>query len=491
MYFTDELKEIVFSNDVTKRKYICGKDFKYFLLYYFSQYIKFPFADFHFEMFNNLETITEKQIRELGFIMFRESAKTSIVKAYITWCIIYKKKDFILVSSYEKENSINTIVDVINNLVANKKILSDFGQIVKLSKDKDDDKKRAKRQSVFDMENGVRIIALSTQESPRGNNNDSFRPDLIVFDDTENFKTKNSEKITLQIIAHMEEALTAGNLAELGVIYMGNYITDKGSVQWLINRSKTDTKIKVQNVPIMIDKVPTWDGKYCLTDEEAEETGKISIESIERMVAPSVFQAEFMNNPFAADGNVFSKTWFKYITSEELKNKVTRTYITIDTATSDKKGDYTGVIVNKVDSDGIWNVEAYRYRVNALDLVNNLFALYNVHKPISIGIEKTTYTLGFMNFLEQEMRKRQVFLPIVELKHGGTKKEQRIRDNLETRYASSSIKHVQGFTHELEDELLKFPHSLHDDLIDALSYQDQVVKSYKPISVSYTKVYKF
>lgn len=491
MYFTDELKEIVFSNDVTKRKYICGKDFKYFLLYYFSQYIKFPFADFHFEMFENLNLISEKKIRELGFIMFRESAKTSIVKAYITWCILYKKKEFILVSSYEKENSVNTIVDVINNLVANKKITSDFGQIVKLSKDKDDDKKRAKRQSVFDMENGVRIIAISTQESPRGNNNDSYRPDLIVFDDTENFKTKNSDKVTHQIIAHMEEALTAGNLAELGVIYMGNYITDKGSVQWLINRSTMDNKIKIQNVPIMVDKVPLWSGKYTLTDEEADGTGKVSIESIERMVSPSVFQAEYMNNPFAVDGSIFKKEWFKYIEQEDLKKKQGRVYITIDTATSDKKGDYTGVIINKVDSDDIWNIEAYRYRVNALDLVNNLFSLYNIHKPISIGIERTTYTLGFMNFLEQEMRKRQVFLPIVELKHGGTKKEQRIRDNLETRYASNSIRHVKGFTHELEDELIKFPNSLHDDLVDALSYQDQVVKSYKPISVSYTNVYKF
>ena len=40
-------------------------------------------------------------------------------------------------------------------------------------------------------------------------------------------------------------------------------------------------------------------------------------------------------------------------------------------------------------------------------------------------------TQGFMNFLQLEMRKRQTFLPIIELKHGGKKKEERIKNVLE------------------------------------------------------------
>jgi len=74
------------------------------------------------------------------------------------------------------------------------------------------------------------------------------------------------------------------------------------------------------------------------------------------------------------------------------------------------------------------------------------------------------------------MRRRKIFLPILELSHEQRNKEIRIR-GLIPRYASGSIFHVQGFTKELESELRDFPRGLHDDIIDALSYQLQVADS--------------
>ena len=60
------------------------KDPRYFPLFfafYFPEYIKYPFADFRFRMFVDTQRLLAGDIRELAWIMFRESAKTWIAKA--------------------------------------------------------------------------------------------------------------------------------------------------------------------------------------------------------------------------------------------------------------------------------------------------------------------------------------------------------------------------------------------------------------------------
>ena len=103
-----------------------------------------------------------------------------------------------------------------------------------------------------------------------------------------------------------------------------------------------------------------------------------------------------------------------------------------------------------------------------------LFALHESRKYTAIGIEKTIYTEGLKPFLDSEQRRRRRFLPIVELKHGGTAKEIRIR-GLIPRYAAGSIRHVMGRCEPLEEEQMQFPAGMKDDVIDAAAYQLQIV----------------
>ena len=101
--------------------------------------------------------------------------------------------------------------------------------------------------------------------------------------------------------------------------------------------------------------------------------------------------------------------------------------------------------------------------------------------------------MALKEFFDEEMRKRNKFPNIVDLLHGGKKKEERIRGSLLGRYESNSINHIEGYCAELEQQLLAFPNSKNDDIADGLSYQDQIaqspfqkvemkVKAYKPQS---------
>lgn len=188
------------------------------------------------------------------------------------------------------------------------------------------------------------------------------------------------------------------------------------------------------------------------------------------------WSALYMQDPLDESTQEFKRSFFRYTPKQSLLAKTTSNYITIDTAISERdSADSTGIVRNYVDDQNKWNIKAYRMKISPTELIDNLFAMNAEDRPVSIGIEKTIYLQAIKPFLDDEMRRRNTFLPIVELQHNQTQKETRIR-GLIPRYESGSIFHIEGETKELEDELLRFPKAVHDDVMDALAYQLQIAK---------------
>lgn len=454
-----------------ERKYLCEQDFSLFMAYYFLNYIKYPFAGFHFEMFQDLKDLMTGKYREVAWIMFRESAKTSIAKIFLVYLICYKKKKYINVDSFDKENSERILFDIVNTLQTNNRLIADFGQLYNAPREQD--KATVKRVSNFITNNDIRVEAHSTQESIRGRLHKDQRPDFFLFDDIETNKTRDSKAYTEQVIKHLEEVL-AGLSADASVLYLGNFITEYGSIAMIKSRARTDHKLLYRDVPAIKDGIPTWKGKYAISDSEAKQTGKVSLEDKLRQLGPQVFNAEMLNLPIDENTAEFKKSWFKYIPEEEVHNKNTLCFITIDTALSqEKNSDSTGVTINWVSQDNFWHIKSYRVRVNPKELVDLLFRLYDQYNPEQIGVEKTMYTQALKPFVEDEMRKRNKYLPIVELMHQSISKETRIR-GLVQRYASGSIFHIADTCLDLEEEARTFPRGQHDDVLDSLAYQPQI-----------------
>jgi hypothetical protein len=188
------------------------------------------------------------------------------------------------------------------------------------------------------------------------------------------------------------------------------------------------------------------------------------------------FAAQYQQNPVNRETQVFKDELFKYISFDELKEKQTRCYITIDSALSKKKqSDNTGVCINWVDNENIWHFKAYKKKVDPNELIDLIFDLHSAFKPISIGLEETVMTQAIDPFLTVEMGKRNIFPNVVPLKHGGVNKETRIRGLL-PRYERGYIKHINGMCGDLENELVRFPSSAHDDVMDATAYQIQIAE---------------
>lgn len=454
------------------RYVLAENSFGLFALYYFSNYFQYALSPFHYKMIEDLERlIVTDEIRELAFIMFRESAKTTFSKIFLIWLIIFKKRKYINVDSFDKENAERILFDIAFELTNNQRLIDDFGVFFTRKRGVDDIKQT--KISNFVTENGIRLEAHSTQESVRGRLHLNQRPDFLLLDDFETNKTKDSKAYTKQVYDHISEAL--GGMSPDGrILYLGNYITEYGNVQNLFNRAKIDDRVVVHNIPVMDDQeVPTWGSKYARTDKEAKETGKVSIEDIEKKLGSYVFSYEMMNKPIDDKQAEFKKNNIVHVTELDVKKLDTLCFITIDSAVSEKESaDYTGVVINRVSPDNKWYVTSYRLKVNTRELIDHIFYLVNTYKPKTIGIEETTFTMAIKPFLQEEMRKRALFFSVTELKHKSTLKETRIRA-LIPRWENGGI-FLVGDNIELVDEMRSFPRGIHDDVLDSLAYQMQV-----------------
>ena len=219
------------------------------------------------------------------------------------------------------------------------------------------------------------------------------------------------------------------------------------------------------------------------------------LEDIKAVQGPYNWQSLYQQTPISSGNQEFKNEWIKTITSAELESMNTRKFLTIDTAMSKKStADYTGFCDNRVNKENKWHLKAWKAKISPEELVDTIFSLHTKHRYEKIGIEKTAYTEGLKPYLDEEQRKRDVHLPLVELKHNQTNKEVRIR-GLIPHYAAGSVYHVVGECADLEEQMFTFPVGVNDDVLDATCYQLQIAekmgeggaKIFKPAWKGYNK----
>ncbi len=204
--------------------------------------------------------------------------------------------------------------------------------------------------------------------------------------------------------------------------------------------------------------------------------------AIKKDIGGYEWSALYQQEPVDDENRMFMPEWFKYKELTEVEELSTSRYLTIDTKSTNAKDagtDYIGVCLNFVDSDNNWYLRSERVKLSSKGLVDLMFNWYTRYQVASIGIEKTAFTEGLKPYIDQEMRTRNMFLPIVELSHGGTRKEIRI-EGLAPRYERGSIYHIKqsgtNLCADLEEELLRFPIAKNDDASDATAYQNQIAE---------------
>lgn len=229
---------------------------------------------------------------------------------------------------------------------------------------------------------------------------------------------------------------------------------------------------------------PIFPEAICITEQErldALEKG-IELESIERLKASTKaqFYGQYLNDPLDDALLEFKREWFQTIPEGWMGQLInTPSIISIDPAFRlSQSADRSGIVVTKTLKDNsVCVLDAVGIRANPQMLVEYIFQMVDRYQPVQkVLLETVVSQIMLMNLLQDEMKRRNKFFVLHEVKpESNENKAVRIR-GLIPHYSNRRIFHAPHLM-DLENELLEFPKGMHDDIIDALSYQ---VKFWRP-----------
>ena len=196
------------------------------------------------------------------------------------------------------------------------------------------------------------------------------------------------------------------------------------------------------------------------------------------------FQQEYMASFDAQGSEHFDVEDFNY--HEELSTAIPGDfYIAIDLAGfEEKRGSKTAKRDNSaiacvyVSDDGRWQVEDIIFGRWTLDeTAEKIFDAVAKYRPLAVGIEKGIAQQAVMGPLQDLMRRSGRIFRLQLLTHGNQKKTDRILWSLGGRFETGFVSlNRADWNITFVDEASNFPSKLvHDDLLDALSYIDQMV----------------
>lgn len=207
------------------------------------------------------------------------------------------------------------------------------------------------------------------------------------------------------------------------------------------------------------------------------------VEAAKNSMSSFAFRQEFLASFEAASRDLFKEDWIEIDDNEPDDG---RYFIAVDlagfinvdkeAANKNKKLDETAIAVVKVNDEGWWVADILHGRWDIKETCNQLIRAVMKYEPISVGIEKGSLKNAVLPYMMDLMRKHNFYFRIDDCTHGNQKKTDRIVWALQGRFEHGKVKLNFGeWNNEFIDQLVNFPNSqLHDDLVDALAYIDQI-----------------
>jgi len=225
------------------------------------------------------------------------------------------------------------------------------------------------------------------------------------------------------------------------------------------------------------------------TTQDNETIDPKEIEAAKRTLSSFAFKQEYLSSFDTSGADVFKPEWFKTAPEPQYGSYV----VAIDLAgfeevaknanASKKRLDESAIAIVKVEDNGNWWVEKIIHgRWDIRETAVNILKSIRDYQPNAVGIERGALKNAVLPYLNDLMRKNNIYAHIQDLTHGNRKKTDRVVWSLQGRMEHGRISFNEDEDwDEFKDQLVMFPTAgVHDDLVDALSYVDQLaVTSYQ------------
>jgi predicted phage terminase large subunit-like protein len=207
------------------------------------------------------------------------------------------------------------------------------------------------------------------------------------------------------------------------------------------------------------------------------------IEAAKGSMSSFAFRQEFMASFEASQSEIFKEEWIKVSDEEPDEGNY---FMAVDLCgfsdssqtnkSKNSKLDETAIAIVKVNTKGWWVADILHGRWDVRETAVRILKAAKDYRVSCVGIEKGALKNAVMPYMHDLMRRNGFYPRIEELTHGNKKKADRIVWSLQGRFEHGRIVLNEGdWNYQFMDQLMQFPDTkTHDDLIDALSYIDQI-----------------
>jgi len=193
-----------------------------------------------------------------------------------------------------------------------------------------------------------------------------------------------------------------------------------------------------------------------------------------KIMGSSLFSMQYQNEPVDEETATFKISQMRFY--EVLPDEPLLYFLTVDPAGAEPRdtSDSSAFVLNAVNAAGLWRIVVAE-AVQGLDpggIIAKMVEISGKWSIERIGIELDNFKMLLWG-VEQYRQKTGIVLPITPLQHRGVAKETRIK-GLQPRFENGLIEFLEIHRFGIVDDLLRFPRAEHDDLPDALAYQEQI-----------------
>lgn len=184
-----------------------------------------------------------------------------------------------------------------------------------------------------------------------------------------------------------------------------------------------------------------------------------------------IYSCQYMNNPVDDETATFKQSYFRPCDFSLIQDRPINWFMAVDPSEEGQYSDYAAFVLCGMDyQQELFVRQVHRAKMNYSQIVNLMFEWYLKYKPRRIALETIATQKSIQYILNDEQKKRGLWLPVEVIKSRTASKESRI-EALAPFYEFGRVHHVKEANQidELEYELVHFPKGGHDDVIDALA----------------------
>ena len=410
---------------------------------------------------------------------------TAITKSYTLASVLFRDRQFVLVVSDTYKQAVLFLGEIKRELEGNQDLRDMFG-LESFPTDREDD-------FIVHCKDGheFRIMALGSEQKVRGLLWDGRRPDLIVGDDLENDEIVMNPDRREKFRNWINNALLPC-MSERGIVrFVGTILHMDSMLERFMPKDRHHNTIELPLKSYMKKPVGGWMGvRYRAHDEDdpmkanqilwpgkwSKKRLKDHQEVFVGQGNPEGYFQEYLNRPIDPSNAYFRRDDFLEM-SEDDKRANLRNYLTMDLAlTTKERRDYCAFVVGGMDSAGMLHVHyVLKERMDSMEIIDTIFRLFDRYHPDMIVMEAGAIEKALGPFLNAEMQKRGIYLPIMTIP-SVTDKPQRAR-SIQARMRAGGVKFdkEKDWYFTLESEMLRFPKDAHDDQVDAMALLGQTL----------------